>query len=59
MTSEVLRALSGLTALVTLDLAACHGVTAEGLQTLSSLPALKSLNLWRCDGDRLTKGSAQ
>jgi hypothetical protein len=39
---------SRLTALTTLDLSYCDGVTSEGLQTLSNLNALSTLNLRGC-----------
>ena len=46
MTDEVLRAVSGLTALSTLNLSFCKQVTDEGLQALGSLTSLSFIELY-------------
>jgi F-box/leucine-rich repeat protein 14 len=48
VTTEVLRAVSGLNALTRLDLSYCDNVTDEGLRESRSLTALTTIDLYDC-----------
>ena len=45
----MLRAISGLTALTSLDVSKCENVTDEGLSAVSGLTALTVLDIQYCD----------